>query len=370
MKRMIFVLILFLSVIVLVAVFTSFSSPKKVSNIDSSEITSFEITAIPLSENPVELDKGLRAVAFEGDDAFDFFLEHGGASSDKEVAAFLTKMLSLNEGDITLETKGFACSAFSAESEGGGRIFGRNFDWYKCDALIVRSTPTKGYASVSTVNMDFLNKASPLIRVLPEKAKTFASLYAPLDGMNEKGLCVAVLMIEDSPAANQNTEKSGLTTTTAVRAILNKAATTDEAIEILREHDMHASMGLTVHFAISDASGKTVAAEYVDNQLVITESPIVTNYYLAPGKKHGKGTAQSHERFNILKTALSATPSLSESKAASLLERVCKAHWHDGETTEWSIVFNQQDLTATYFHRENYGRGWKIEVMPFYYTSP
>ncbi len=60
-------LLCLLGVVVVVGVFTSFSSPKKVSNIDSSEITSFETTKITLSENPVELDKGLRAVSSSGD---------------------------------------------------------------------------------------------------------------------------------------------------------------------------------------------------------------------------------------------------------------------------------------------------------------
>ncbi len=40
----------------------------------------------------------------------------------------------------------------------GDVLFGRNFDWYKCGALIVESHPENGYASLSTVNMDFVNK--------------------------------------------------------------------------------------------------------------------------------------------------------------------------------------------------------------------
>ena len=44
-----------------------------------------------------------------------------------------------------------------------------------------------------------------------------------MDGMNEKGLCVAVLMIEGRPGFDQNTEKPGSTITTTVRLLLDKA---------------------------------------------------------------------------------------------------------------------------------------------------
>ena len=50
-----------------------------------------------------------------------------------------------------------------------------------------------------------------------------------MDGMNEKGLCVAVLMIEGRPGFDQNTEKPGLTITTTVRLLLDKAGEPDRA---------------------------------------------------------------------------------------------------------------------------------------------
>ncbi len=74
----------------------------------------------------------------------------------------------------------------------------------------------------------------------------------------------------------------------------------DEAINLLRQYGMHASMGMMVHFAIGDNTGRGVVVEYVDNQMVVTETPVVTNFYLAEGSKHGIGSQQSHERYDIL----------------------------------------------------------------------
>ena len=65
-----------------------------------------------------------------------------------------------------------------------------------------------------------------------------------MDGINEKGLCVAVLMIEDSDVTEQDTGKPGITTTTAVRLLLDQAADVDEAIRLLEQYDMNSSAGI------------------------------------------------------------------------------------------------------------------------------
>ena len=92
-----------------------------------------------------------------------------------------------------------------------------------------------------------------------------AAPFAPMDGMNEKGLCVAVLMIQDRPGFQQDTGRPDLTTTTAVRLLLDKAADVEEAVDLLSQYDMHASAGMMVHFALADATGHSVVVEYIDN---------------------------------------------------------------------------------------------------------
>ena len=91
--------------------------------------------------------------------------------------------------------------------------------------------------------------------------QAIVSLYAPLDGMNEKGLAVSVNMIQDSASINQNTGKPDITTTTAIRLLLDKAANVEEALELLRQYDFHSSMGMMVHLALADADGRSVAVE-------------------------------------------------------------------------------------------------------------
>jgi len=74
------------------------------------------------------------------------------------------------------------------------------------------------------------------------------------DGMNEKGLCISVNMIQDGSDIDQYRNNTNITTTTTIRLLLDKAANVDEAVELLNSYDLHASMNYMVHFAIADAS--------------------------------------------------------------------------------------------------------------------
>ena len=318
---------------------------------------------VSVTENETELEKGLSAVRYDGEYMFDAFLAGGGAKTDAELVDFLQNNIIKNAGNLDLISGAFGCSALSVKNSAGEALFGRNFDWYGCDALIMLSKPQNGYASISTVNTNFIKNAYCGFNSLPEKIRSVVSLYAPLDGMNEKGLCAAVLYIEDGAKINQSTDKPDITTTTAIRLLLNKAADVDEAIALLDQYDMHDSLGMMVHFAISDANGKCAAVEYIDNEMIVTQSPVVTNFYLAEGNKQGIGSSQSHTRFETLTDTLNAKPVMEADDVKNALESVSKHHFNDGETTEWSIVYNQAQGTAQYFHRENYDKSYIFSIQ-------
>ena len=92
------------------------------------------------------LEPGFSSAIFSGDDGFDAFLSQGGAVSDAQAAEFLAKHFS---SDISLSASGFGCSTLAVKSPEGHALFGRNFDWQACDALVLTSKPVNGYASIS-----------------------------------------------------------------------------------------------------------------------------------------------------------------------------------------------------------------------------
>ena len=324
--------------------------------------TEKEPEVISVTGEKTELEDGLSAVAFEGEDGFTEFLSQGGASSDREVAEYLGGRLLSDLPGLLFGGNPFGCSTLSVQRRDGGYFFGRNFDWNTCSALIVSSRPAQGYASISTVNLDFIKAGGVDISGLPDSVQAIIALYAPLDGMNEKGLAVSVNMIQDSDTIEQNTDKPDITTTTAIRLLLNQAADVEEAIFLLEQYDMHASTGMMVHFAIADADGRSVAVEYVNNEMTVTDTQIVTNFYIAQGEKYGIGTSQSHLRYDILHEALNAEGVMNAEEVRNALDSVSKDNFGEFESTEWSIVMNQETKEMTYYHRENYDTGYTFRI--------
>lgn len=331
---------------------------------ETAESAKQEVTEYIEADNTIkELDSGFSVVRFEGNDGFETFLNRGGAESDREVLQFLTGTMFGSVEGLSFEGDAFGCSTISVENTDGGYYFGRNFDWNKCDAMIVISHPEGGYASFSTVNVDFIRQGAGIAsRFLSDEMLTIAALYAPLDGMNEKGLCVSVNMIQDTDTISQDTEKPDITTTTAIRMLLNQAADMDEALDLLRQYDFHASMDYMIHLAIADSTGRSVAVEYVDQEMKVIETPILTNFYLSEGEKNGIGTTQSHTRFEILEETLHKTSVMDSGQVRNALASVSKGNFGEFESTEWSVVFDQTNLTATYYHREDYDKSYSFRL--------
>ena len=319
---------------------------------------------ISVTSEITELESGFSAVRYDGDYAFDLFLEQGGAASDQDVLRFLSGTLLRDNSGLQMGGTAFGCSTISVKNADGGYFFGRNFDWQACDALVVASYPRDGYASISTVNLGFIRQGAGVdANMLTEEMMTAAALYAPLDGMNEKGLCVSVNMIQDRATIHQDTGKPDLTTTTAIRLMLDKAANVEEALALLRQYDLHASMDYMIHFAMADSEGNGAAVEYIDNKMIVIETPILTNFYLAEGEKQGVGTEQSHTRFEILAQTLEEHPVMTAIDVRDALDSVSKDNFGEFESTEWSVVFDQSALRATYYHRENYQAGFSFRLF-------
>ena len=347
------------------------SATNTTANVENSSHTentpnTMEANLIFPTSEILQLEEGLSAVRYDGDYGFDSLLAQGGASSDGEVIEYLADNLlsGLDLGDLLGGI--FGCSTIAVPSPEEDTLFGRNFDWENCEAMVVEAHPENGYASLSTVNMDFItqNVGGGMVGMALnlDEVKTLAALYAPLDGMNEAGLAVSVNMIQDNAAIQQNTDKPDITTTTAIRLLLDKAGNVEEALELLGQYDLHGSMGMMIHFAIADSTGRSVAVEYVDNEMTVIETPVLTNFYLAEGEKYGIGTEQSHERYDILMNQLEETPQMGMEEVRDALDSVSKDNFGEFESTEWSIVMNLSSGEARYYHRENYNQNYTFRL--------
>ncbi len=315
-----------------------------------------------------KLDEHLYMLEYEGNYGFDAFLAQGGAPSDAEMADYIAAFLSHGFWKPDTESMpgmDFGCSTISVRNTAGNVVFGRNYDWVDCETMIVHTIPEGGYESFSTCCLDFLGFGEGWV---PEgtmnKFLALSAVYVPLDGMNEQGLCVADLVAGDDVETHQDTEKPDLTITPAIRLLLDHAATVEEAIQLLSGYDMNSSIGTAHHLSISDASGKSVVVEYVGDEMAVTETPIVTNHYLAAGEKQGIGSEQSHQRFDILSSSYSDANGVMDADGVKdCLASVAQRSFPDSdEHTQWSIVYDTFGLTADFYFRENYDTGYFVKL--------
>ena len=288
-------------------------------------------------------DTSLFIMEYIGDYGFDDFLETG-ASSDPELIRFIAGKL-LKGLPMEFDLPDLGCSTFAAHTPEGDAVFGRNFDMYYSPALFVKTAPSNGYRSISMVNLAYIGFGEDKLPTgLLDCFFCLAAPYVPLDGVNEKGVAVGVLLIDTEPT-NQQTEKVDITTTTAIRMILDQAATVEEALTLLGEYDMHASANSCYHFQIADASGRAVVVEYIGDTMNVVESPRATNFLLTPGD-WDFGTGQ--DRFETLTAAMGAAEGiLTEEEAMDLLEAVSQQPQPEKRSsTQWSCVYNQSRGTV------------------------
>lgn len=313
------------------------------------------------SIRPVAPD--LYEMTYRGDYGISEYIEQGGVRSDEELRPFLQHFLShglLPVEAPEVQTRDFGCSTLYAPETGSNDyIFGRNFDWAKKGkTLIIRSYPKDGYASISTSNLDFLNMTVPVdTDDIMARMPVLAALYVPVDGMNEKGLIVADLFAGDHETTAQERGYLGVTTTTAIRLLLDKAATTDEALEMLSGWDMHSSIDWAHHLAIADATGHAVVVEWIENTMHVTETPAVTNHYLSP-LRPGVGIGATEARRDTLCARLELLRTMTTGDMMTLLKDVSFEDY-----TDWSIVFRPADLSATYYYRTDYFSPYTYSIL-------
>ena len=266
---------------------------------------------------------------------------------------------------VKMKAPNFGCTSFSLTDTDGDVHMGRNYD-FKSDtsAMLVYCTPKDGYKSVAVAALDNVSANVPDENI-KKKLASLASPFICLDGINEKGVSISVLTLDSEPV-RQNTGKPVISTTLAIRLVLDRAATTEEAVELLRSYDMYSSAGRDYHFYITDASGDGRVVEYdcesETRELVATPSEAVTNFFIIykekalPNQKNGI-YGHGRERYDAVMKVLE------EEKGNYTNDTVWKAMKSAAQNpnpvdvtsnTQWSVSYNNTDLTAEIAIRRNW----------------
>ena len=307
----------------------------------------------------VKLDDRLYYMEYKGDDGFDGLMAKGGFEKADDMVGYIIEFLSKGHYKPEVETskEPYGCSALTVKTPDGSVMMGRNFDFPSAIGLIMHCIPDKGYETITTFNVEFYNFGEDF---KPEGFKNqymcLSGLFVALDGINEKGLAIADLMAGDSIETHQRTSKPDLTTTAAISYMLKNAANVDEALKLLESIDMHSDIGSAHHYAMADVSGRSVVVEYVDNKMVVTESPAVANHYLCE-QKLNVGLTEGDDRYDRLCQRFDQTQGvMSEKQLTDAIATVSQPQRKGFLGTAWTMVMDLSHPSVTYYSLRHFDK--------------
>ena len=237
-----------------------------------------------------------------------------------------------------------------------GSFHGRNLDLFYnegCEVVVKMEAGPDRFASVGVCggNPEFTAE-----RLAQGNEADFAKLpLLTLDGINEKGVAVNVNVVPacDHPSCSgTNPGARRIHIGTAPRYILNHAASAADALELLRNLDMHGGFGgdFNLHLMISDPT-ETYIVEFIDNRICVRrggrsdDGNIMTNLFstlLPEITPHAEGI----ERYDIIKE--NYAEGCTEEGMTTLMQRVRYTKSYESATdpfwySEFYGVFPRED---------------------------
>lgn len=343
--------------------------------------------------NDDHLDGAVYTMHVKGDFYLDDFVAQGGVKNDSELINFVTNKITKGLIKMNISDPDIGCSSFTAKSESGDVLFGRNYDFSKTNTCIVFTEKNKGrHASISTVDLQFLGMdVDKNVEGLMNKITCLAASYAPLDGINDAGVSCGIYMTyqggDKTVATNQNTDKPDFTSTTLLRLILDYADNIEEAVEIASTYDLHDSANTSYHYMVADASGRSAILEWVgktdatDNdgskrELKVTyndadahigkieadaDYQVITNFIIQPGYYDDSPAEdkKGYDRYERIYQELNKINGVvkDEKAAMDILGIVGRRTWKNDDgngCTVHSVVYNLTDKTMMWIPNENY----------------
>lgn len=343
------------------------------------------------TRNDDHLDGSVYTMEVKGGFYLDDFIAQGGAKSDAELIDFITGKITKGLLEMEISESEIACSAFTAQTPEGDRLFGRNYDFSKTNACIVFTEAAEGrHATISTVDLQFLGMdVDQDVEGLMNKVTCLAAPYAPLDGVNDAGVSCGIFMSyqgeETIVPTDLNTDKPDITSTTLLRLILDYADNVEEAVEIASTYDLHDSAATSYHYMVADATGASVILEWVNGtdatdldgsarQLVVTyndddahigeaegqsDYQWITNFIIQPDYYDDPADQKGLDRYQKLYEQLSQTDGIvaDEEAAMEILASVGRRNWSNDDKntcTVHSAVYNLTDKSVLWVSNENY----------------
>lgn len=173
------------------------------------------------------------------------------------------------------------------------------------------------------------------------------------DGINEKGLGVSILTLPEE-YEKIDTDKKDLIVYSTIRMLLDKCASVDEAVEMLKNYDICCMGRHWYHLFVTDKSGKAVIVEWMNGDTFAVEDVAATNFFLHDDE-HSKDI---DGRYRRIKEALGENGTMSKETAMDTLANV-------KDKTCWSVIYDLDNFSFDVCFYEDFDKTYSFAEGDF-----
>ncbi len=262
------------------------------------------------------------------------------------------------------------CSAFVIAKDGGtGTYAGRNFDFRYSMPGVIHTSPRDGYASVSTVDLRMFGDTDERVSDMGSDSRYLAVPYLPLDGINEKGVFVCINTVHIKQAVEEDEEgRVPIFYTSALRLILDKAASTEEAVDLLDSFNLRSDVNY--HIYVSDSNGDSRTVEVYNGERYVTPTSIMTNHYITEAGPKVPDTDSSVIRYDIIETSIDGVYSMTETQVKDVMVSVQQVNPDLTHYTRWTAIYDTEDLDVVIWICKPGDKGEMDYATPHRYLIP
>lgn len=261
----------------------------------------------------------------------------------------------------TLVQSIYPCSSFVLKN-GKTVLLGKNFDWTFDNGYIIKNLKNTTKVAYCTHN------GTPASWTSTYGSITFNQngKEMPYGGMNEKGLVVEMLWLDDT-RFNISDNKTYLNELEWIQYQLDNFQTIDEVVANIERIKIYPIKG-KIHYILADNNGKSVIIEYLDGkpkiyekeanscQAITNKSVVFSEKYIDNLQNIPKKNTSEIYRYHQLENQIKKlkTPSDFSEKTAFQMLKSVSIPKGDFKTV-WSIVYNLENKTISFFshsHKE------------------
>lgn len=305
------------------------------------------------------------------------------------------------------------CSAFTTWNETGECFLtARNYDYRHTDPngaytglnVALHCAPEGKYKSIGIADACWLGLAGGNYYAgVLDDGETDTSLavllpYLCVDGMNETGLTVSILKLDVKEGENAVDQREpGKTTighSVLARYILDSCATVEEAVALAREYNIRNTGGMDFHLFVTDATGASVVLEWRYNQLTVTDTNAVTNFYVGYDdavdrykdgictekvvtlsntvREYHYGYGHGYHRLTGIVSALERYIDFTQERYKTMMTqaqamKILSVAAQDPGTeatsmTQYSVIYNAQEASATLWLQQDYATAYRLTI--------